>query len=282
MPSAISIQAVSVYGETGVLAEPLGYFVEAQGHEPGGSHVISAQLVASLSGYELRVIQKWAKTGEHFIRLDWTFPGHTYPKFTTRHTLDSGEASGDVSFSGGLDWAQRMLNVTQALQLPRHAASFHAAEGGQHPPMPSSVFTGDSPKLPFQTLHPPHPYWNTSATFLNTLIHKAPKDADDEASVYSEPTSARTISDTDASCPSSDLASTRQPSPSSESLPLPLQEWTEDDLVQHQLRIDMLHRQRRDAEAMYAHNGDTSGLVAVMASASQSMANWDSSGMPRF
>jgi hypothetical protein len=276
--SAISIQAISVYGETGVLARPLGYFVEVQSHEPGRPHVISTQLLASLSGYELRAIQKWASTGERFIKLEWTLPGHDYPKFTTRHALGSREASGDVSFSGGLDWAQRMLKAIQGLQLPRTAASF-PAEGGQHLPMPNPAVTGNCPKLPFQTLHSSHPYWSTSSAFLGTPIHGAPERSEDEASVYSDITSARTVSDVDASGPSSDLSSIRQPSPPES---LPLQDWTEDDLVQHQLHIEMLHRQRTDAEAMYAHNGDTSGMVAVMASASQSMANWDSFGMPRF
>ncbi|KAK4241482.1 hypothetical protein C8A03DRAFT_41096 [Achaetomium macrosporum] len=259
--SEICIQAISVYGEAGVLARPLGHLVEGWNHGSGGSHAISAKFVASLSGYEVRVIQEWARSGEHFIKLDWTFPGHNYPKFTTRHTLDPGEASGDVSFSGGLDWAQRMLKVTLGLQLPSTPTSFPAG------------------RVPLPALPPYQPYWSAGPAFPGTPTYKVPDPADDQASVCSELTSATTISDADGSCLSSDLASTSQPSLSGS---LPLQDWTEDDLVQHQLQIDMLHRQRRDAEAMYANNGDTSGLLAVMTAASQSIANWDSFGMPRF
>jgi hypothetical protein len=53
-------------------------------------------------------------------------------------------------------------------------------------------------------------------------------------------------------------------------------------LAEQQLQIEHLSRQRTDAVAMFAENGDTSGLLAVMAAASQSSIFWDPSGMPRF
>jgi hypothetical protein len=47
-------------------------------------------------------------------------------------------------------------------------------------------------------------------------------------------------------------------------------------------RLDRLRRQKQEADALYARNGDPSGLLALLAAASQSAENWDASGMPRF
>jgi hypothetical protein len=59
--------------------------------------------------------------------------------------------------------------------------------------------------------------------------------------------------------------------------------WEDNDkLAEQQLQNEHLSKQRTDAMTMFAENGDTSGLLAVMAAASKSSVFWDPSGMPRF
>ncbi|EAQ85191.1 predicted protein [Chaetomium globosum CBS 148.51] len=49
-----------------------------------------------------------------------------------------------------------------------------------------------------------------------------------------------------------------------------------------QQQIERLRRMKKEADALFARNGDPSGLLAVLAEASLSNDNWDASGLPRF
>ena len=51
---------------------------------------------------------------------------------------------------------------------------------------------------------------------------------------------------------------------------------------EQQRQIEILTRQKERAEAMFAHNGDTSGFVNSMAIAPRFPLGWDPFGMPRF
>ncbi|KAL2174524.1 uncharacterized protein P884DRAFT_314454 [Thermothelomyces heterothallicus CBS 202.75] len=140
--TTIIIQAVSVYGQ------PPGLSVQAPvkplkplSHEPGGPHTVSVRLVALRGGYDEHTVRRWAETGQCFVRLDWGFPNCNYPKFTTRHLLtSSGASSGDVSFSGGLDWAERMLNALKQL----HATDYPDPPPPPPPPPPLPTPTPSS------------------------------------------------------------------------------------------------------------------------------------------
>lgn len=132
-----------MYGQPNVRADADGYAVEALGDDQGGSNIISAGLVALLSGHEIRAVRAAARTGECYIKLDWTFPGSPYPKFTTRHLLHPSDSTGAVSFSGGLDWAYRMLDSAQSLHIPANQPSQEHASS----PMSNPSFTSRH-KLP--------------------------------------------------------------------------------------------------------------------------------------
>jgi hypothetical protein len=277
--TTICIQSVSVYGQTGVLAHGLEYPMEPKNHDPGGSHVISAQFVARVSRCDEQMIRDLASIGECFIKLDWKFPGYNYPKFTTRHfvTLDGG--FGDVSFSGGLTWARRILKNAQNMQLTKQPVQKY-----QYLPMPAPRDSCDGPKLAlqpsFRNWLAPNPGYRFpfGPEMRDAPMFVAPEPTDDQTSVCSELTTTTTISDTDT-----DFQFSCYPPPMEAEHPQTCEccgnyDW----MVEQQLQIEILQRQRRNAEAMYARNGDTSGLLAVMASSSQSNWGWDSSGMPRF
>lgn len=87
----------------------------------------------------------------------------------------------------------------------------------------------------------------------------------------------RKISTADRSCACLKQTGTRD---HCSCLVCPFQESANIILVQQQLQ--MFARQRRNAEAMLAQTGDTSGLLAALASASQCRGSWDSFGTPRF
>ncbi|KAL2161957.1 hypothetical protein VTH06DRAFT_7742 [Thermothelomyces fergusii] len=113
-------------------------------HGPGGPHTVSVRLVALGSGYDEHTVRGWAETGRCFVRLDWGFPDCNYPRFTTRHLLTRPAASpADVSFSGGLGWAERMLAAFKQL----NATGF-----SDPPPLPLSL------RAPGPTVPPPTPF----------------------------------------------------------------------------------------------------------------------------
>ncbi|KAK4134950.1 hypothetical protein BT67DRAFT_287280 [Trichocladium antarcticum] len=262
----ICIQAVSVYGQPGVLAQGLECPIQPRSHGPGGSHTISVGIVSRMSGRDVQTIRDLASIGEWFIKLDWTFPGHTYPKFTTRHLLVLDSGSGDVSFSGGLKWARRIHNSTRALDRSAPAS------------MPPPGTTRDGWKWPLQ---PPFESWPARGLPYGPAMAGTPDSgasgpADDQTSVCSDLTSAPTLSDTETE-PATAPAS---PPPTGSEPPwTPCGCCTRDGRTsqpQQQLLREMFQRQKRDAEALYAHNGDARGLLAVMAAAAQFRGcSWD-------
>ncbi|KAL2259862.1 hypothetical protein VTK26DRAFT_6312 [Humicola hyalothermophila] len=117
----IYIRELSGYGHLRNLAQTTNFRSEPLSHEQGGNHTISAELAARLTGRDLQLVQEWASTGESFIALVWVFPGSDYPEFRTRHLIVTGTGSGNVSFSGGIAWAQTIWKNYQKFQ----AANYH-------------------------------------------------------------------------------------------------------------------------------------------------------------
>jgi hypothetical protein len=247
--------------------------VEPLSHDPGGPHFISVDLVAFLGNCHIQMVQDWAKAGECFIKLDWTFPGCNYPKFTTRHLL--GMAPGHVSFSGGLGWAEKTLKAAQLLGMTNCPPPSR-----QNLPVWNPVNIPSGPKLPFQP--PPLPSWHGWNPGYGTLagpIYVSRGLADDEVSNFSEATSMTAASDASAVCSEpAELADYTF----SGSFPDHDPEEDDDDRAQQQLQNELLYRQRREAEMLYAQTGDTNGLLAVRASAAQFSGAWHSFGLPRF
>jgi hypothetical protein len=264
-----------------MLAQGLEYSLNPLSHDPGGHHIISVRLIALLSGCDEQTIWDWAKTEEYYIRLEWTFPGSSYPKFTTRHALNQGATIPPeaVSFSGGLGWAQKMWQATEKLGFTNPPAQGHS---GPYMWDPASRYHGL--KMPLQSAPFTNwPNWTSSPGILTdpSSLFYGHGQGPDEPLDFMDGGSEETPSDTGTSHAFSDLGdnmeepyATRNASIGDDS--------ADGLLVQQQLETEFLQRQRMDAEVQYALNGDTSGMLAVLASASQSSGCWDSSGMPRF
>ncbi|KAL2263618.1 hypothetical protein VTK26DRAFT_5980 [Humicola hyalothermophila] len=292
----ICVQRLSGYGQLADLSQAMSYLLEPLIHDPGSPHTISALLVALLSDLDLQLVQTWARTGECFIKLVWIFRGSSYPKFTTRHLLVLGTDTPCVSFSGGVAWAQRILKSAQGFQ----AAARPVSPLPRLPPPDARA----RQKLPVRLLLGlgPGQSWMDDIGYLRQDRPSASSvTADDRSSVCSELTSATTISDADTEYSSgpplsyvgSGLLTSEASGPE-----LPTLNWTAqgqaetaekdaeeelyDRMASQQLQIEALARQSRDAQAMYARNGDTSGFLALMSSANRFAGSWDSGGMPEF
>ncbi|KAL2150695.1 hypothetical protein VTH82DRAFT_7258 [Thermothelomyces myriococcoides] len=205
--TTIVIRALSVYGQPPCQpvqgpSKPL----KPLSHEPGVPHTVSVGLVVIWGGYDEHTVRHWAETGECFARLDWGFPNCNYPKFTTRHLLiDESESSADVSFSGGLAWAEKMLeafkqlNATnypdppQLLPPPRTLPRRHRSDGT--PPTP-----------PPPPTRPPFPKWTPPScrpitrdlhrkTESGRFAYAVPELDDDQLSTSSAATCLTTGSD---------------------------------------------------------------------------------------
>lgn len=208
---------------------------------------------------------------ECVIRLNWTFPEFSYPKFTTRHVLDLSDASGDVSFSGGPGSSYKTLEATRIFLSPSHPA-----EGDEQLPMLDPTDLCSPPKLTRSVPITNRLDQNPEDDFSTAPVPESSRPEDDELSVCSELTAA-TISTADGSCPCLNQTGTRD---HCSCLVCPSQESADRILDQQQLQ--MLAGQRRDAEAMFTRTGDASGLLRVLESASQFRGSWEPFGMPRF
>jgi hypothetical protein len=264
-----------------MLGQGLEYSLKPRSHDPGGHHVISVRLFALLSGCDEQIIRDWAKTGEYYIQLEWTFPGSSYPKFTTRHALNQGETVSHeaVSFSGGLGWAQKMQKAAEKLGFSNTPTRGHPGPYMWHP-----AVLYHAPKMPLQ----PAPFtnwfdWSSSPEFvadpvpLPHVYGQVP----DEALDFMDGVSDETPSDTGTSHAFSDLGDNMEEFFATGDASLS-DDSADGLLVQRQLETEFLQRQRMDAEVQYTLNGDTSGMLAVLASAPQFSGCWDSFGMPRF
>jgi len=104
----IAVQKLSIYGFDSPPARSPSTCVKAASFPPGDTHTVSVRLAAKLTNFSLGLLLNWASTGDCFCKLEWIFPSYKFPKFTTRHVLVQ-EGTDDVSFSGGLNWAIKIL-----------------------------------------------------------------------------------------------------------------------------------------------------------------------------
>ncbi|KAK0629166.1 hypothetical protein B0T17DRAFT_179121 [Bombardia bombarda] len=348
--TTICVRRASVYRTGEQLTRSPEVYVEASSHAPGGTHTISVHFVALMSGFDLRIIQMWASTGEYFVKLEWIFPQHNseYPKLTTRHLLTPEEIAPDVSFSGGLEWAENLRKHVQSLQNAAPFSSPHNQhQGGCLSPgrgfgfTPSRTLSEPLPQHRFhafgnENYHPSQnsliesrsdhgssrsDYGTPSPLPWNSVDTQDDQNSTLSESIYGESTYTDSVStpssfDIDATFrptppPLSDFSdiNTRQSSPAREysnindewmPSPFPQEhqqqafsglqcedatgEWRMNDLIQRQMQIESFEEQKRAAEALHAYNGDTSGLLALLASTSAGHlgGGWQSSGLPWF
>lgn len=257
-----------------MLTQSLEYLVPPSSHDEGDSNTISALLVSRLSNYDVQTVRDWASTASCFIRMVWGYPGYEYPSFITRHLLTDGGVHGEVSFRGGIDWARRILENAKAFESMGRLV--------REPQWPGVTFLADAEGMQKWPLRHPGRTWPISLPHPESLPPPETLElADDQGSLCSELTCATTASDTDTDLsrsPSSSPAEPRESSPGVGHATEP----TADNLYQQAMQNEEFHRQRRYAEALYAYNGDTSGLLAVLATVSRSGDSWHPSGISEF
>ncbi|KAK4105245.1 hypothetical protein N658DRAFT_555781 [Parathielavia hyrcaniae] len=266
----ICIRAFSVYGQPSSLAQGLEYPITPRRHDSGGHHIISVCFIAFLSKRDVQSIRAWAKTGEHFVELEWTFPGYGYPKFTTRHVLNDQKASHDLSFSGGLGWALEMMETAEKLSLTSPPA------GRPDPFIWNPVDSHASPKPALQ----PCPFtnranWSSDPEFSGRPMLHFHGHGKEEVGDFMDGDSDNTWSDTGTSLVFSDLSDDMADHPVGDhSRP--------EELADGLPSQEHLERRKMEAVEAYALNGDTSGMLAVLASVSQLNRNCYPSEGPRF
>jgi len=287
----ISLHSVSIYERLGVATQSLGYIIKPVSHGPGRPHLISIHILALLLNRPLETLKQWAAASDCFIKLVWTFPGWNHPEFITRHLVVTDTAPGYVSFSGGLNWAEDMWKAAQRLQPPTcpyisghqtltprwDRAAFPPKGGGNTPSLP--------PPVPFMDLA----QWKARYQTVTYPSRGTVEDSVSEPSLEDAPSLTDGASDDSKTVFSSEpaemeaemeaeMAAAEDPNPGKD--PYPHHKTGDND--GSQARLDMLRRQKQEAEALYARNGDPSALLALLATASQSAENWDAHGMPRF
>ncbi|KAK4248522.1 hypothetical protein C7999DRAFT_31014 [Corynascus novoguineensis] len=307
----IIIHGLSVYNQPrGLPAQSRAWAVQPLSHKAGGHHIISAHLVALKGGYDLSAVQEWAKSGDCFAKLDWTFPDCNYPKFATRHLLSPNSSSdgGDVSFSGGLGWAEKMLEAIKMLNATNYPDP-PPPSLRPHPPPPRSWLSccsnypyGYPPSQLSLSLSLPRP-----ALVTRHLYEKREPGCyhfreleDDQVSNHSTATSLTTASDVSTAAFSEPAELPCYDSFRGEEKPSRARCWPGNDEQadnhndeegddernreeELRRRLEVLRTQRLEAEARYARDGDASGLMAVLAAARQSPDYWDTAtGLPRF
>jgi len=306
---AIRILALSICGvENTPQTENSGLYIRPHAVAEGTNSTVSAGLAAELTSFGLKKLLSWAASGDCFCTVDWAFwespKSSSHPGFSTRHLL-TVEETADISFSGGLAWALRLLAL---LQRP-HLASFVGRQAVQDPcperinPQPSRKHSqhGPHPSPPESNqrrarlaitqqgvrqtidrhlLHPstPLPYHpntttqNTPITRVTTpAIQHFPSWACEEDSDADQPESPEplTTATTRENTPCAD--------PGSQSYRDPV-----DEQIQRQMQISIFERRQRDAKDLYDRTGDSSELFNVLRGASQHSSLWQPSGRPYF
>ena len=292
----ISLHSVSVYEKPGVAAQSLGYLIKPVSHGPGRLHLISTHILALLLNYPPETLKQWAAAGDCFIKLVWTFPGWERPQFTTRHLLVTDTALGHVSFYDGLGWAENMwkaVNPPQPQTYPYFSghqnlkphwdrAIFPPKGGGSKPSVPLPVpFTNLDAQWKAQYQTVTYPSRGTVEDLVAELSLEDAPSLTDAASEDSKTVFSSEPAEMEAEMGAemgAEMAAAEDPNPGK----APYSHHKTGDKDGSQSRLDMLRRQKREAEALYARNGDPSGLLALLLTASQSADNWDAHGIPRF
>lgn len=319
----ISIQTISSCGDGKILATPRNLSLKPGIQAPGKNHSISARFVAVICDIDIGTVISWTRTGSHFIKLEWSLAGSgVFPGFTTRHTLIENGQDGDISLSGGLGFALKALEFTSTLDLdgspfvqwphfPQPRRNDFPGTSGRHQRPPKAVFFGSQPRpLYFEDLDEPPPHLEHDTGSLHPKLRHMPLSMSlppDQVSVSTDctgdsvdtpPLTMATTATTwlDDGMGFSGLLST-SPADFSEVYVPPLEHLgsckTEESTLDHLARVDRrlqsetFGQRKRKAQAMYAHNGDTSGMVALASdytnlSSGNSCSFWNPSETGRF
>ncbi|KAK4232573.1 hypothetical protein QBC38DRAFT_450200 [Podospora fimiseda] len=259
-------------------------------YDPGGLDAISIVLVAQVTGQPLKDLETLALSDSYYIKLTWRL--HLpFPTFTTRHLLVVGETF--LSFSRDLAWAQKIVKNAERFQ-PIDRPFPTAARSQTFPVYPQNT-TRERQKTAFLTSHAGIPSqlqlesWARSS--LEPQALSPPEIPDSPLSMSPAPEDHESICsdipDAGASAPMGFQNPkfqliTPPPSRKHTSHLDEVNDESADGMVQQQLSLDMFQQKKREAEDLYARNGDTSGLLSVLAEARAAASrDWQSPGAPR-
>ncbi|KAM7199463.1 hypothetical protein V8F33_004490 [Rhypophila sp. PSN 637] len=287
----ITIRAISSYGPGKILATPQDLSLKPGAHLPEEekNHLISAGFVARISGHNLQTVLGWARTGPLFLKLEFHLTGNDLPRFTITVKVVENQHE-DISLSGGLGFALRLLKFVKTLDLdgpvsrkppcspPIGKSRLHYLRAGNQRNQrvvglrrqPRPFYLSDLERLErshkcqaaciqSQTAPPP---------LSSSLSSLGETDDQDSVFSFSDQTedsmeapplkTATTATSSYDACPEYPRILDDCPGNSSETYNLL------PGLRGQKLPFDPFEQQKMRAEAMYAHNGDTSGLVSVM------------------
>ncbi|KAK4219912.1 hypothetical protein QBC37DRAFT_73619 [Rhypophila decipiens] len=288
----ITIRAISSYGPGNILATPQDLSLKPGAHLPEEEkdHLISAGFVARISGHDLQTVLGWARTGSLFLKLEFHLTGNDLPRFTLRVKVVENQHE-DISLSGGLGFALRLLKFVKTMDLDgsvsrkppcpppiakRRLHHLRAANqrhqkvvGLRRQPRPFSssdlerlerIHQSQAACIQSQTAPPP------LSSSLSSL-----GETDDQDSVFSFSDQTEDSMEAPPLTTATTATSSYDACPE---YPRILEDFSENfaetysllpGLKRQELPVDPFEQQKMRAEAMYAHNGDTSGLVSVMA-----------------
>ncbi|KAM7224130.1 hypothetical protein V8F06_000603 [Rhypophila decipiens] len=288
----ITIRAISSYGPGNILATPQDLSLKPGAHLPEEEkdHLISAGFVARISGHNLQTVLGWARTGSLFLKLEFHLTGNDLPRFMIRVKVVENQHE-DISLSGGLGFAIRLLKFVKTMDLdgpvsrkppsppPIGKGRLHHLRAGNQRNQrivglrrqPRPFYLSDLERLErirqsqaaciqSQTAPPP---------LSSSLPSLGASDDQDSVCSFSDQTedsmeappltTATTATSSYDACPEYPRILDDFPGNFSETYNLL------PGLRGQKIPVDPFEQQKMRAEAMYAHNGDTSGLVSVMA-----------------
>ncbi|KAK0708342.1 hypothetical protein B0H67DRAFT_338096 [Lasiosphaeris hirsuta] len=295
----ISILNMSVRTADQLLAGPLQSNTNVTNLGQGTADTISVSCAARASGLDVGLLRKWAAAGGYFFHLCWIFTRCPFLKILSRHLLVGTEDTAELTFNGGLGWAFAMLDREQALReatsssfqrphpssfqpgpasqlkLPCRASDLGNPESSRHGALPAA----SAPNL-LDPLHGSRPVASLSrsldlglepyAETTETLPSYPRCEFGDEDNGQ--------LDQIDSPGPLGNSSVATERSTPERELDTIDDEWT----VELQLTIEILGRRRREAEDLFARNGDPSGLVSITKLASQFSGVWFPSGLPWF
>lgn len=302
--TTICILNVSRFGSNhDTSANSLDHHVEVSTHESSGVNTVSARFLSILTGKPIGQYLAVENKDECFFKVEWAFPQHKDgPKITTRHLLTSEPTSANLSFSGGLDWAKKLLEhyviSSRGSTTTLSAATIQPRSGSQvvvsrHELEREGDLDNDNDHMSVCSEAPPATTSTTGASPATIAsptfcLHSSvfPSWGQNLRDSPSTSESVDRCGYNDSDTPFSGSGSEQQ-----------IRKWTSDDTgdggsahsgsAQNHNQADVeitksLKEQRKQAEAIYARNGDMSEMMALLARAKDIPAAWEPNGRARF
>ncbi|KAK0641221.1 hypothetical protein B0T16DRAFT_211526 [Cercophora newfieldiana] len=311
---AIAVRKLSICEkETPPTRSQSTYRVKPASHSSGAPHTVTVGLVLLMTAFTSDALLDLARKGTVSCRVEWSFlTCHSFPKFTTIHLLVLGDGA-HISFGGGLSRFReihRRFNPPQphtsaSRELQGRGASQENTEvvsqlpsSRAEPTVPPAGNTSDPSVVPVsissfslghgQPQRPRHSgLWMPPQDNLLSALHRPlggfPWNTQDTsaASHFGQDNALRDDIDQPNTPGSLTTATTRQSTPDQDSDATQGGNWVHEQ-PKYQDHLDLLSRQRQEAERLYNNTGNSSALFSVLDSAARDSEAWHPSGFSRF